>query len=153
MGEWTDHWDWWDSTKIWRYWLVPVSCVFHHTLYYLLKKYLVRKVCDPIVRKQSRSVTTNDYTNGEYKSNGHNAARPNELQSTKGEGVKRLSDADVSDISAKYDACECHTVRTYIYTLKCGRPSPLLILGDSGSECLPMNCMMGKRILVAYSYT
>ncbi len=100
MGEWMDHWDWWgDSTKVWRYWPVPVSFVFHHTLYYLLKKAIVRRVFDPIVRKQK---------NGEYMhtSNGYNAASgPNELQSTKGEGVKRLSDADVSNISAKYGFC------------------------------------------------
>ncbi len=121
MGEyaWLDHWDWWDSTKVWRYWLVPVSCVFHHTLYYLLKKALVRKVCDPIVRKQSRSVTANGHMNGEYKSNGYNAARPNGLQSTKGEGVKRLSDADVSDITAKYEfACKVPLPKLMIRNVK-----------------------------------
>lgn len=104
---WPRYWDPWDCTKVWRYWLAPVGCIFHHTLYYVLKNYLVRRVCDPIYvyRRQIPHAASN----GVGPPNG-NACKPQTCST----GVKGLSEADVSDIALKY-VLTCSYCYMYVY--------------------------------------
>ncbi len=95
---------------VWRHWLVPVSCVFYHGLYFLLRRFIVRGVCDPILREQCRHHGSMD-AGSRRLANGFTAKPPSpglgngvDVKGVSGSACaqrSKLSDGEVADIAAK----------------------------------------------------
>ncbi len=92
------------TTSVWRHWLVLVGVVFYHGLYFLLQRHVVRKLCDPILRKQASlhgKPAADDhlpYSNGAIANGTGGEVNYGARES---EQKRVLSEGDVADIAGK----------------------------------------------------
>lgn len=100
------------SSVVRRHWLVAVGCVFYHSLYFLLRRYVVRGVCDPVLSRRphnghSETATHHESDRNHRLVNGFTPGNARGVGSKHGVGesveVKRskLTDGEVADIAAK----------------------------------------------------